>query len=90
MTKNTGGFLVTLTGLRETTKAYREVFSTAAGRRVLRDLARMCHAAGTTYHEDPREAARREGKRQVWLRIQSLINMDDTELLTLSKEIDNE
>ena len=71
--------------------SYRKTFEgTSEGRRVLRDLAKVCHAASTTFDEDPREAARREGKRQIWLRIQMLMNMQDDEVLNHFKQGDND
>ena len=68
---------------------YRVTFSTPEGKQVLKDLAALCHAASTTFDADPREQARREGKRQVWLRIQNMLNIPDAELIVLAKEDDN-
>lgn len=69
-------------------KSYRSVFQTPEGRRVLRDLAKVCHAASTTFDADPREQARKEGKRQIWLRIQNMIMIPDDEVYKLEKEED--
>lgn len=68
--------------------AYRAVFATSEGKRVLEDLAKVCHAASTTFDADPREQSRREGKRQVWLRIQNMIHSTDDEIFNLAKEND--
>lgn len=69
-------------------RTYRQVFSTPEGKRVLRDLATLCHAATTTFDTDPREEARREGKRQVWLRLQNMLHVQDADLINLTKEND--
>lgn len=67
------------------TRSYREIFRSEAGKRVLRDLAKVCHAASTTFDENPSEQARKEGKRQIWLRIQNMINLSDDEITALTK-----
>lgn len=67
-------------------RAYRAVFSTPEGKRVLADLARLCHAASTTSDPDAREHSRKEGKRQVWLRIQNMLHLPDDEVFNLEKE----
>lgn len=65
-------------------RSYREVFSSPAGKRVLRDLAKACHAATTTFDENPNEQSRKEGKRQIFLRIQNMINVPDEEVWSLN------
>lgn len=65
-------------------RAYRALKNSPEGEVVLRDLAKVCHAVTTTFDEDPHEAARREGKRQVWLRIQNMINVPDEEVFQLA------
>lgn len=70
-------------------RSYRRLFETEDGKRVLRDLAKLCHAASTTADADPREHARKEGKRQVWLRIQNMLHVPDADLVTMTKENDN-
>lgn len=53
---------------------YRLVFASEAGRRVLADLARVCYGERSTYvRGDALETAFREGERQVYLRILSLL-----------------
>ena len=64
---------------------YREFFKSRAGKAVLRDLAKVCHATTTTYNEDPREHAVAEGRRQIWLRIQNMINIPDAEIYELQQ-----
>ena len=69
-------------------QAYRALTKSPEGQIVLRDLAKTCHAASTTFHDDPRMHARNEGKRLVWLRIQNMIHMSDAEVYQLEKEPD--
>lgn len=69
--------------------SYREVFKSPAGRRVLYDLSQLCGATSTTYHEDAREQARLEGRRQIWLailRILRLTQADIDDLITEGKK----
>ena len=60
-------------------RQYRAAFGTEAGKLVLGDLARFCHAYSSTYDDDPRAAAALEGRRQVWLRIQDYLGTDEPE-----------
>lgn len=52
---------------------------------VLRDLARFCRAAQSTFHVDARAHALAEGRREVWLRIQNHLNLDPKELWDLHR-----
>lgn len=55
-----------------------------AGRIVLRDLAQFCGAAGKTiFHSDPHVLARREGRREVFVRICIMLNLDEMEVRKL-------
>lgn len=55
-----------------------------AGRIVLRDLAQFCGAANKTiFHADPHVLARREGRREVFVRICILLNLDELEVRKL-------
>lgn len=55
-----------------------------AGRIVLRDLAQFCGAAGKTiFHANPQMLARREGRREVFVRICILLNLDEHEVRKL-------
>lgn len=67
---------------------YRTLFTSPVGQKVLADLARTCHAADTTWHEDAREQALREGKRQVFLHIRAMLKLspDDIEKLMKGNE----
>lgn len=44
---------------------------------VLADLRDLCFANSTTFHADPMVAARRQGRREVWLRISQHLNLDE-------------
>lgn len=66
-------------------RSYRAVFKTPEGQVVLRDLAKVCYAAQTTFDAEPHEQARREGARQVWLSIQSMLNIPDDEVFHYAK-----
>lgn len=50
---------------------------------VLEDLAAFCRANETTFHGDPRAHALAEGRREVWLRIQQHLQLDDETLWAL-------
>lgn len=59
---------------------YRKTFNNPPGEAVLRDLAKFCRAHETTAHADPTLAAVQEGRREVWLRIQHHLQLDDKTL----------
>lgn len=50
---------------------------------VLADLAKFCRANESTFHPDPRKHAVLEGRREVWLRIEKHLNLNDEELYQL-------
>lgn len=56
---------------------------------VLADLRDFCFAEKTSFDPDPHIAARREGRRDVWLRIQRYLNLDEAMVQKLM-EIDDE
>lgn len=63
--------------------AYRATFNNPMGEQVLVDLARFCRAHQSTAHTDPNMAARLDGRREVWLRIQAHLQLSDEELWKL-------
>lgn len=73
------------TALRK--QAYQQTFNieNVFSQRVIKDLALFCHANQTTF--DPAESARehavREGRRQVYLRIQQHIQLTPEQLLRI-------
>jgi hypothetical protein len=64
--------------------AYRLAFGGPAGQAVLADLAPFCRAAESCFHPDPRLHAQLEGRREVWLRIQQLIHLDENDIIQLA------
>ena len=62
---------------------YVRTFKNPVGRVVLKDLAKFCRAHDSTGHADPHIAARLDGRREVWLRIQHHLNLSDSELWQL-------
>jgi hypothetical protein len=67
---------------------YRRLFDIQSrdAQDVLRDLARFCRAHQSTAHVDPHAAARLDGRREVWLRIQSHLQLSDDDLWKLYGE----
>jgi hypothetical protein len=63
--------------------AYYKTFSGPFGQEVLQDLAKFCRAHESTFHADPRAHAVAEGRREVWLRIQRHLQLDDETLWQL-------
>ena len=64
--------------------AYKRTFAGEIDQRiVMKDLARFCYAHKTTFHPDAKVQQHREGRREVWLRIQSHINLTEDELFDL-------
>jgi len=74
-----------LSRLRIKRGAYIDTFRGPQGERVLRDLAKFCRATTSTYDDDPRRHAFREGRREVWLRIQTMLNLPDSRVQELSE-----
>jgi hypothetical protein len=69
--------------LRQRQTAYQTTFAGPGGERVLADLAKFCRAYKTTYHEDPYIAARLDGRREVFLRVQAHLQLNDEQLWKL-------
>ncbi len=76
---------ITLESLRARQQAYQQVFSNTSAKLVLEDLARFCRANTTTFDPNDRVHAALEGKREVWLRIHSHLNLSVEELFNLLK-----
>ena len=64
-------------------KAYRLTFAGPSGKIVLGDLASFCRANNSTFHKDPYAAARLDGRREVWLRIQNHLQLSQEQLWDL-------
>ena len=58
-------------------RAYQGTFPKdgLASSAVLADFAQFCHATTSTFSADPYVHALREGRREVWLRIQKYLNL---------------
>lgn len=61
--------------------AYQISFSGDGGQAVLDDLGRFCRADEPCWSEDQRHHARLEGRREVWLRIQSQLRLPVEDLM---------
>jgi hypothetical protein len=62
--------------LKELAHAYRNVFSGPLGEKVKADLERFGFENETTFNADPRVHAVREGRRQYWLYVKQMLNLD--------------
>lgn len=62
--------------------AYRRIFNKTNldAMTVLADLAKFCRAHEATGHPNPHVAARLDGRREVWLRIQCHLKLTDEDL----------
>lgn len=69
--------------LLERQHQYKQTFKGPNADAVLRDLARFCRANESTFHEDGRAHAVAEGRREVWLRIQSHLGLSPQDLWAL-------
>jgi hypothetical protein len=70
--------------IRSRELAYKRTFEGAIDQQiVLKDLARFCYAHKTTFHPDAKVQQHREGRREVWLRIQEQLNLSEDELFAL-------
>lgn len=64
-------------------RIYRRLLNTDDGKLFLRDMAKFCRAHQSTAHADATVAARLDGRREVWLRIQHHLQLDDETLWRL-------
>lgn len=80
--------------------AYRELFGpqvqpdgsrrfSPAQQAVLEDLARFGCANDLTFDPDPRAHALKDGRREVWLRIQHFLQLDTQDLSTIRETQDD-
>lgn len=68
-------------------QAYRMVLNGALADIVKRDLAVFCYAARSTHTPgSTAQTLRNEGRRQVWLRLQWYLNIDDRTVSELNEE----
>jgi hypothetical protein len=71
--------------LKRLTSDYATVFTSPQGERVEDDLRIRCGADKTSFDVDPYVTAFNEGRRYVWLQIQSRKNRTDEQILRLLK-----
>jgi hypothetical protein len=69
--------------LREKKKAYQLTFGSPAGGKVLDDLMEFCHVNESCFDADPRIHAALEGRREVFLRIQQMMEIPSQHLFKL-------
>ncbi len=72
--------------LRRRKYSYVDTFTTPHGEIVLGDLARFCKAQETCFHIDARAHAVAEGRREVWLRIQTQLNLSEEQIADLIRQ----
>lgn len=65
-------------------QAYQLVANQPAGQIVIRDLAEFCMAYESCYDADARIHARKEGRRDVWLRLQAHLKLTDDQLFAIA------
>jgi hypothetical protein len=65
---------------------YSMAFRGVIGRQVLADLNKFCYAARSTLAPDAHTTMRNEGRRQVWLRLQWYLHVDEREVSELNEE----
>lgn len=66
--------------LRSRAQNYRTTFLNPSGEDVLRDLAKFCRAHESTFHQYAPVSDKLDGRREVWLRIQSHLRLTDEQL----------
>ena len=73
--------------LRQRRAAYAQTFDTLPGKKVLADLRRFCRATTPTADvSNVNQTYLLEGRREVWLRILSHINLSDEEVVQLIED----
>ena len=66
--------------LKERREDYKKVFESEEGKRVLKDLEKVCMYRSTTFDKDALIMAFQEGLRAVYLHITTVMSMDLEEL----------
>lgn len=81
-TQGDGNRLKTQDKLFGRQRSYQAVFNKEASevQAVLKDLAKFCRANESTFDLDPRVHAALEGRREVWLRITSHLDLDSKDI----------
>lgn len=72
-------------------RAYRSTFGSREGQAVLADLRNFCCATRPSFQPgDPYATALREGRREVWLRLQMHLNMTEKQIWQLDSDAGTE
>lgn len=72
-------------------KNYQHTFNGPAGKAVLADLKKFCHAITPTADINNTNATYiAEGRREVWLRIQAYLNLSDEDVYNLVEDLHDE
>lgn len=53
------------------------------------DLRKFCYGTGTAFHEDSHVHARNEGRREVFERIRSYVNISDDDLYKMVERVED-
>lgn len=72
---------------RQVRAAYQTAFSGPSGKLVLAHIADTCGATETTADENPHTMAVAEGRRQVWLTIQDVLRMSESDLRDMQEAV---
>jgi len=69
-------------------EAYRRLFRTADGKKVLKDMMDVCGYSRSSFDSDPVKMAFYEGERAVILRIVKTVNLTDRDVLEITRSIE--
>lgn len=67
--------------------AYRHCLNNEMGKAVMADLRRFCNATRTNFHTDALEMARMEGRREVFLQIANMLNVEFNDYYSYEEEL---
>jgi len=81
---------MTVQELKKLAMAYRNVFGSELGKMVLEDLRSNGFEMNTVFDADALKMSRNEGRRQAWLHVKNLMEMDLNELEKRNKQGEEE
>lgn len=73
---------------KEMVLAYRRLFRTPDGDKVLKDLLEVCGYARSSFDIDPQKMAFHEGQRSVILRIVKTVNLTEKDILDMLRHME--